>query len=240
MLFVHVRKTGGTTLTRALGNRFGADACLSLYDRLPPTDRHLDRYRYVTGHVDVFFRERFRRAPYVITCLRDPIERALSVYSYYRWFPPTEYEILRPQMGPSYEARIAAMRLSRECSLGLHRTGARAGRRAPRQRADPRLLPIAAGRGRRGSRGGPTTTRHLRLHCTYGAACPVRAVADLQDGLARSRSDAAGERHSESPRPRPASGRGRREVARAHRPGRPALPKRRSTARSPGPEIGIG
>ena len=117
VLFVHVRKTGGTTLTRALGNRFGADACLSLYDRLPPTDRHLDRYRYVTGHVDVFFRERFRRAPYVITCLRDPIEQALSVYSYYRWFPPTEYEILRPQMGPSYEARIAAMRLSRECSL---------------------------------------------------------------------------------------------------------------------------
>lgn len=118
MLFMHLRKTGGTTLGRAVGNRFAASDCLCLYDKVHPSDRYLDGYRYVTGHVDVSFLERFRRRPYLITCLRDPIERALSVYSYYRWFPPGEYRILLPELGPAaYERRVAAMRLAREESL---------------------------------------------------------------------------------------------------------------------------
>ncbi len=117
LLFMHIRKTGGTTLTRAVANRFSARDCLSLYERAEPDDRYLDEYRFVTGHIDVSFLERFRRRPYLVTCLRDPIERSLSVYSYYRWFPPDEYEILLPDLGPAaYERRVAAMRLARELS----------------------------------------------------------------------------------------------------------------------------
>ncbi len=118
LFFMHVRKTGGTTLGRALGNRFAAADCLSLYDRPKPGDLHLDHYRYVTGHLDISFLDRFRRRPYVVACLREPIERALSVYSYYRRFPPDQYEILLPQLGPAaYERRVAAMSLARELPL---------------------------------------------------------------------------------------------------------------------------
>jgi hypothetical protein len=119
MLFMHVRKTGGTSLTRLLSDRFAARDCLALYHRAMPRERYLDEFRYVTGHVDISFLERFRHPPYLVTCLRDPIDRALSVYSYYRWFPPEEYGVLKPELDPpTYERRIAVMRLARERPLG--------------------------------------------------------------------------------------------------------------------------
>ncbi|MGZ5359245.1 MAG: hypothetical protein ACXWF9_09665, partial [Solirubrobacterales bacterium] len=44
LLLVHVRKTGGTSLGGALGNRFPANECLSLYDREPPSAEHPRRH----------------------------------------------------------------------------------------------------------------------------------------------------------------------------------------------------
>ena len=118
LVLLHIRKTAGTTLAGALGNRFAADDCLFLYDRAAPEERLLDRYRFVTGHLDVGALKRFRRRPYVVTCLRDPIERSLSTYSFFRWFPPGDYEVLLPQLGPvAYERRVEAMRLARELPL---------------------------------------------------------------------------------------------------------------------------
>ena len=118
LILLHIRKTAGTTLAGALGNRFAADDCLFLYDRAAPEERFLDRYRYVTGHLDLGALRSFRRRPYVVICLRDPIERSLSAYSFFRWFPPGDYEVLLPQLGwDAYERRVEAMRLARELPL---------------------------------------------------------------------------------------------------------------------------
>ncbi|HET8975412.1 MAG TPA: hypothetical protein VFN15_02185, partial [Solirubrobacterales bacterium] len=118
LLFLHVRKTGGTSLGGALGNRFAAAECLPLYDREPPSTGEVRAHRFVSGHLAGSFVSHFERPPVVVACLRDPLERTLSAYSYYRWFPERDYEVLRPQLGEAaYGRRVAAMRLARERSL---------------------------------------------------------------------------------------------------------------------------
>jgi len=78
LLFIHIPKTGGATATGLLSSRFANEDCLPLYQRPAPDLDDLDRFRYVTGHLTAAFAGRFRRPPFVVTFLRDPIERVLS------------------------------------------------------------------------------------------------------------------------------------------------------------------
>jgi hypothetical protein len=118
LLFLHVPKTGGSTLTGVLSNRFAPDDCLSLYFGPEPDLKDLDRFRYITGHVGLSFLEQFERPPFVFTFIRDPIDRALSSYSYTRAFPP-EYQPDVALLGPElYERWQKFRRLARECSIG--------------------------------------------------------------------------------------------------------------------------
>jgi hypothetical protein len=118
LLHVHIRKTGGTSLGRALSNRFAEHDCLRMAHRPEHAARELDGYRYVSGHVDLSVLGRFRTPPFVVTCLREPIARALSVYSYYRSYPLEHYAALVSDLGEdAYRRREAAMRLARGHSL---------------------------------------------------------------------------------------------------------------------------
>jgi len=118
LLYVHVRKTGGTSLGRVLSNRFAEHDCLRMAHGPTHAGRALDGFRYVSGHVDFSFLARFRHPPFVVTCLREPIERALSVYSYYRSFPLEHYPLLLADLGQdAYRRRVLAMQLAREHSI---------------------------------------------------------------------------------------------------------------------------
>jgi len=112
-------KTGGATLTGALANRVAARDSLLLYYRPQPDLRDLDRYRYVSAHVPFSFLERFDGPRFVFTFLRDPLERALSAYSFYRTRPDDFYDrILLYGRGPEAYARAGeCLRLSRDCSI---------------------------------------------------------------------------------------------------------------------------
>ena len=80
--------------------------------------RELDDFRYVSGHVDFSILGRFRQPPFVVTCLREPIARALSVYSYYRSYPPEHYAALVFDLGQdASRRRMEAMRLARAHSI---------------------------------------------------------------------------------------------------------------------------
>jgi hypothetical protein len=119
LLFLHIHKTGGSTLTGALSNRFAARDCLSLYFGPEPDLGDLERFRFISGHLDISFLAGFREPPFVVTFLRDPIERALSSFSYTRSFPP-DYQppVLIHGRGPeAYERYQAYRRLARECSI---------------------------------------------------------------------------------------------------------------------------
>ena len=84
LLFLHAPKAAGSALAGVLGNRFAAAECLSVYDEDDPEDAPLNAARFVFGHVTMSIADRFERRPFTITVLRDPIERALSTYSYFR------------------------------------------------------------------------------------------------------------------------------------------------------------
>jgi hypothetical protein len=93
LIFVHLPKTGGSTLARVLKDQYASDTVLSLYDSFSgaelqdvPRER-LDGLRVVMGHF-AFGAHRFvtRRATYV-TVLRDPVDRVVSHYHFVRHSP---------------------------------------------------------------------------------------------------------------------------------------------------------
>jgi hypothetical protein len=103
LVFVHVPKTGGTTLNRILMRnyryrldsygdsffpRYHADEVASLAG--PPRDDDTRRPVFFTGHIDVE-NEIFDHMParyVVVTLLRDPVERIVSHYSLYSVLHP--------------------------------------------------------------------------------------------------------------------------------------------------------
>jgi hypothetical protein len=84
VLFLHIRKTAGMSFRNFMANRFAAESCVFEVHQAPARDRDLAGYELVSGHVSYDLVRRFARPPAVLTCLRDPIERALSNYYYYR------------------------------------------------------------------------------------------------------------------------------------------------------------
>jgi hypothetical protein len=84
LVFLHIPKAGGTALWSALANRFAVEDCLDSYYAHRPTDEELNAASFVTGHLSMSVLDRFERRPFALTILRDPIERALSVYSFFR------------------------------------------------------------------------------------------------------------------------------------------------------------
>ena len=81
-------KAAGSAFAGVLGNRFAAADCLSIYDDDDPDDAALNAARFVFGHVTMSIADRFERRPFTVTVLRNPIERALSTYSYFRALNP--------------------------------------------------------------------------------------------------------------------------------------------------------
>jgi hypothetical protein len=111
LLFLHVPKAGGTALWGVLANRFAAEDCLDTYYGRRPTDGELNAARFVTGHLSMSVLDRFERSPFSVTVLREPIERALSVYSFFR-------ELDEPPLGwPGLEKYDAMLHLAKEHSL---------------------------------------------------------------------------------------------------------------------------
>jgi hypothetical protein len=85
LVFLHVPRTGGTTLHHHLSANFAPDEiCPERFSRLERySTEQLGKWRFFSGH---FNADEIRRIPgplFVVTILRNPIERLLS--NYYFW-----------------------------------------------------------------------------------------------------------------------------------------------------------
>jgi hypothetical protein len=94
LAFVHVPKTGGTSVTSALQRAYGAQTlpAMTTLDYPCYADDVLARYRFYRGHA---YRRDYARLPpdtRFMTVLRDPVNRALSTYAYYRSITATHIE----------------------------------------------------------------------------------------------------------------------------------------------------
>jgi hypothetical protein len=86
LAFVHIPKTAGTSITNALKRLYGA-ACfpaMTTLDYRKHDDAALQGYRCFRGHAYRCDYERLPAGTSFFTVLRDPVERALSYYNYYR------------------------------------------------------------------------------------------------------------------------------------------------------------
>jgi hypothetical protein len=88
VVFLHIPKTGGSSLANMLAARFAPD---QIYRR--PNPGHLPRLtgvdprcRFIHGHLDWSDLEVVGRAPIVVTMLRRPAARVLSLYWFWRSF----------------------------------------------------------------------------------------------------------------------------------------------------------
>jgi len=84
VLFLHIPKTAGTSLSRFLYHQLPAQTCLVDPHPASIDKGEFDRYRLVAGHLDYDIVGRYRCRPFVLTSLRHPIDRALSAYYYQR------------------------------------------------------------------------------------------------------------------------------------------------------------
>src|SRR4051794_40525561 len=93
VLFMHIPKTGGTTLSKLLAQNYlpnevltldGADhrAEIERFAKLNETERA--RYRLIQGHLHFGLHQFIPGASTYVTCLREPIARAESFYAYAR------------------------------------------------------------------------------------------------------------------------------------------------------------
>ena len=87
LYFLHIPKTAGTTLYALLDQHYPLkDICpeqLSSKVKKIPLEE-LARYRLIHGHLDYNFIKLLPKKPIIITMLRDPVERIISLYEYWK------------------------------------------------------------------------------------------------------------------------------------------------------------
>jgi len=130
LVFMHIPKNGGTSLRRTLSAWFEpGERCpyregqdyLQHFD-----DQQLQRYRFFTGHLPLYVVQRFfPPAMPKFTVLRDPVERAFSLYAYWRDFELPEPDAKAAQaMGTGatiptlYPNEYAGPRVAKENDFG--------------------------------------------------------------------------------------------------------------------------
>jgi len=98
LIFIHIPRTGGTTIRTIVEKQYADDEVLSLYgnditDAVAVTrdfckdQEALSRLKLVRGHVTFGLHEYIPRPCAYFTVLRDPVYRALSLYKYIRRDP---------------------------------------------------------------------------------------------------------------------------------------------------------
>jgi hypothetical protein len=115
--FVHIPKCAGTSLTGSLIKLFTRENCYLIGEdcnsfKIYPQKSLMNQKRYVAGHKDIgFFRGLENRV--VLSILRDPYSRTLSLFNYYT----------KPELATTkHEQRARQNQLKRWVKLGINPT----------------------------------------------------------------------------------------------------------------------
>lgn len=86
VFFLHIPKTAGTALAQFFEHRFPVGTIQWVNNGAAVRERPelLEGARLVTGHVGYRFARLFRQRPIILTFLREPVDRAISNFYFYR------------------------------------------------------------------------------------------------------------------------------------------------------------
>lgn len=87
IFFLHIPKTAGTTLISLLDSQFAPEKICP--EQLPAglpqlSPEKLASYRFIRGHFDYNFHRLLPKKPLFLTMLRDPIDRVISFYEFWK------------------------------------------------------------------------------------------------------------------------------------------------------------
>lgn len=104
-LFIHIRKTAGSSLRGLLANAFPVNRVL-LNAHSVRGPQELGDAIFVTGHVGFDYARRFVVSPTIFTTVREPVSRCLSAYHFYRNNDEHFFRTLANDLaGSDYESR---------------------------------------------------------------------------------------------------------------------------------------
>jgi len=113
LCFLHIPKTAGVTLAFYLDQLFSADEICpakDMYDMEKMPKGSLSRCRFLRGHFCYDICEHLPQKPAFITILRDPIDRVISHYEYWKSYstkwPTSDPD---PNLASKYEEHRAAV-----------------------------------------------------------------------------------------------------------------------------------
>ena len=121
VVFLHVPKTAGSSLTKMLLSHFHEERAyrpegLATLANLEPTD--IGKYDLFCGHFDWAELKYAPRDAKIITILRDPVERIISLYKYWRSFS-WEYAEKKDDFGIQYAKAVSMEEFFFDAPLGI-------------------------------------------------------------------------------------------------------------------------
>jgi len=94
-IFLHIRKTGGTSIVRQALDHYGYQNVCNHGDYMGKRPDDLRRLPFVSGHFGFDYARTLLPGRFSFTFLRDPIERIISLYCFCRLQDPDEFPIYR-------------------------------------------------------------------------------------------------------------------------------------------------
>jgi hypothetical protein len=93
VIFIHIHKTAGTSIVNHLKEFFNPQKTLlhGGFFEIPPEE--LGNYKLLTGHFSFGRIQQLLADSYSFTFLRDPVERVLSFYSFWKERPAKQFPI---------------------------------------------------------------------------------------------------------------------------------------------------
>lgn len=83
-IFLHIQKTGGTSLQEMARSVYGNDQVISHADFQGMTSESIEKKKFISGHFRMDFALQYREGRVLFTILRDPVDRVISLYNYYQ------------------------------------------------------------------------------------------------------------------------------------------------------------
>ncbi len=94
-LFQHIQKTAGTSIVEITTAHYGKRNCISHGDFTSKKPKELAHMQFVSGHFGYDYAKSLMPERYCFTFLRDPVERILSLYYFFRANDPDTFPMYR-------------------------------------------------------------------------------------------------------------------------------------------------